>query len=305
MLKNKNIIKYHTVIINCKMKLTENELNLLYILSAQIDKDDENFHKISFKIADLERKTRTKWNQQRLLKELENLNKKPLEVYETKDGKKTGKWTKYFWLSSIGHDNGIYSVVFSEQLKPFLLKLKGNFEQVNLKYTLDLESSYAKRIYIMLKEYQQIGKRSFNIKNLQEALKVPASYQSNFALFKQKVLDKTVEEINRHTDLRVEYKPTITLRKKIQEIEFTILANKYNLELFIKDLKTNHIDKALYIVNYENNDYNIAVSKTGELYFMEAEHIKLTKAQENKYYKFLLDKGLELFIFQDFSKGLL
>jgi plasmid replication initiation protein len=235
MLADKNIIKYRTELINSKMKLTENELDMLYILSAQIDKNDTNFNLITFSIGELEKKTNKSWNDTRVKNSLKSLNTKPLEIIKGKN------WEVYYWLSSIKYRDGIITVRFNEELKPFLLELKGRFEQVSLKNTLAIGSTYGKRIYIMLKEYEKIGHRKFNLEELQNILQVPKSFLV-YKDFRVKVLEIAIREINKNTDLDIWYEETGKIRKKVVEITFFMRKNILDFKSFkesIQDLYPN------------------------------------------------------------------
>ncbi len=71
---------------------------------------------------------------------------------------------------------------------------------------LPIRSSYSKRIYLLLKEYEYdtIGYREFQLSELQEILKVPKSFKI-FNRFKEKVLFKAKEDINKFTDLQIDF----------------------------------------------------------------------------------------------------
>ncbi len=78
---------------------------------------------------------------------------------------------------------------------------------------LPIRSSYSKRIYLLLKEYEYdtIGYREFQLSELQEILKVPKSFKI-FNRFKEKVLFKAKEDIHKFTRFT---KFDLLLRKKL------------------------------------------------------------------------------------------
>ncbi len=87
---------------------------------------------------------------------------------------------------------------------------------------LPIRSSYSKRIYLLLKEYEYdtIGYREFQLSELQEILKVPKSFKI-FNRFKEKVLFKAKEDINKFTDLQIDFIEK-KLAKKVVSIKFII-----------------------------------------------------------------------------------
>lgn len=266
---NKNIIKYGTDLINSRFKLTENELDMLYILSAQIDKDDKDFANISFSISDLEAKTGKEWKHQRVKESLKSLNTKPIEIVERdEDGELTGAWEVIYWLSTIKHRDGIITVRFQEQLKPFLLELKGRFEQIPLKNALQIGTTYAKRIYVMLKEYEKIGHRVFDLDELRELLKTPKSYK-DYSLLRSKVLDVAVAEINKHGDIKIAYEETKKRGRKVVEIKFTIRKNDNDLQSFIANMRECYVNVTLF---FDSNGHPVKCAEDGKLY--DAETLK-------------------------------
>jgi plasmid replication initiation protein len=91
-------------------------------------------------------------------------------------------------------------VRFEEGLKPYLLELKKRFVSYNLKYILPLTSTYSVRIYQLLKEYEKLTKRYFDVGELMELLQVPKSYQ-NYTNFNAKVLKVAEKELKEHCDI--------------------------------------------------------------------------------------------------------
>ncbi len=76
------------------------------------------------------------------------------------------------WLSSaLYHDKeGYVELCFDPKLKPYLLHLKECFTSYKLENVVKLDSMYSIRIYELLKQYQKIGGRTFNIEELRKIL---------------------------------------------------------------------------------------------------------------------------------------
>ena len=100
----------------------------------------------------------------------------------------------------------------SSKLAPYLLELQKRITKANLAYILPMKSFYSMRLYMLLKEYQKIGKRSFDVAELQELLQVGDSLKT-YSNFKKDVLAKALKDINK-TDLYIELAETKKERKK-------------------------------------------------------------------------------------------
>ncbi len=103
----------------------------------------------------------------------------------------------------------------NEYLKPYLLGLKEKFLSYRFQKILPINSSYAIRIYQMLLSERKQNKTKIEMPllYLQDVLCVPKSMYI-FGSFKQKILDPSLEEINRHTELVVVVDPDKLIKEK-------------------------------------------------------------------------------------------
>lgn len=129
-------------------------------------------------------------------------------------------------------------VSFHPEMKPFLLSLKSKFTIYDVRNILKLPSSYSIRIYELLKQYEKIGRRKFELQELKEIIGVieevdnngKKSYKDNYPLFgnfKQRVLLKSQKDLKKLTDIQFSFEPKKTGRK-ITHIIFDIFPNREN-----------------------------------------------------------------------------
>ena len=129
-------------------------------------------------------------------------------------------------------------VSFHPEMKPFLLSLKSKFTIYDVRNILKLPSSYSIRIYELLKQYEKIGRRKFELQELKEIIGVieevddngKKSYKDNYPLFgnfKQRVLLKSQKDLKKLTDIQFSFEPKKTGRK-ITHIIFDIFPNGEN-----------------------------------------------------------------------------
>ena len=212
-------------LVNAKYKLNTSEMKFILTAIAQIDSvQDEVLKEYEIKVSDLEHKLQTEQNTTRLKQFAKKLMSKPLEV-PTEDG-----WIVFNWFSKIQYINkeAKFKVRIEEDLKPYLLQLKERFVAYNLKYILPLTSTYSVRIYQLLKEYEKLTKRYFEVDELMELLQVPKSYK--YADFKRKVLQVAEKELLEHTDIYF----TIEEEKegrKVSRLIFRIHKNTHKKEV--------------------------------------------------------------------------
>lgn len=115
--------------------------------------------------------------------------------------------------------NGIFTAHWNHRLIPFLLEIKSNFTEFNLQHLLSINTAYGIKLYKLLYQYKRIKFRSFELDELRKQFGVIDKYPQ-YKNFKQKIIEPSVEQINRFTDLNVTYKE-IKLGRKVVELEFT------------------------------------------------------------------------------------
>ena len=152
------------------------------------------------------------------------------------DGTETSvNWVQKVWTNK---RSGKAKIRLDNDMIPFLFELQSRFLSYGLLNILRMKSQYSIRLYEMLKAYHdwKCGKNSnttttlvIDIDELKHKFMVDniKSYQ-NFNLFKTRVLEISMSEINAFTDLEVNYEPIVKGRKVIQ-VKFSI-SNKASLQ---------------------------------------------------------------------------
>jgi plasmid replication initiation protein len=252
------------------------------MLLTEIDVNDEDFKDYKFSIKDLELKSNRKWQSKQLKTSIKSLMSKPLEI-KNENGWEIVNWFSYFKYEN----NGLITCRFDKRLKPLLLNLKKQYVLSTLKNILPMRSSYSKRIYLLLKEYEKIGSRKFEITELQTLLKVPKSLLI-YNRFKEKVLSKAKEDINKFTDIKIDFKEN-KLARKVNSVTFTIKKNDENFRGFIKLIRELYVNTPL--IKY--NNHLLMCAKDGLLY--EADTLRtLTKAEAEQVWNYLFNNKDEL-----------
>lgn len=120
---------------------------------------------------------------------------------------------------------GVLEASFHPVLKPYLLQLKSKFLLYDLKNILKISSWHSIRFYELLKSYEGIGRRVFEVQELKEILCVEDKY-AKYANFKKRILLKAQEDIGKHTDIRFTFEEISETSRSVEKLIFNIYKNK-------------------------------------------------------------------------------
>jgi plasmid replication initiation protein len=123
----------------------------------------------------------------------------------------------------IRQDHLYISISFHPKMKPYLLQLKSQFTIYDVQNIVKLPSTYSVRIYELLKQYEKIGRRRFQVEELKDILGLENEYPL-YANFKQRVIQKAQKDLAAHTDIVFTF-DEIKRGRAVMEIVFTIKAN--------------------------------------------------------------------------------
>lgn len=286
-LTERNHTRQSHLIVNAKYALTSSEINLILTLLTAIKKEDEDFKDYKFTLPEFNSKTKKSMTTKDLNNTIKSLMSKPLEIYISEK-----KWEIFHWFSYFRFEDGLITCRFDKALKPYLIEMSGTRILADFRYLLPMRSSYSKRMYLLLKEYDKIGMRTFNIEELQEVLKVPKSIK-RYDNFKRQVLKKAEADINKFTDLEVK----ITEKKrgrKVIEVTFTIRKNNTDLKAFIANIRELYVNTLLY---QTKDGRPLKCSDTGLLYYSDTME-NINKKESMKLWEYLHENQARLTCFQ-------
>jgi plasmid replication initiation protein len=223
-----NIIAIRDELVEARFNLTSKENNIIDMILNIIKDDKKYIYEI-----DLEKyKKLFKDGSTNVYRDMKRATKNLFKKHNNFiiKNKATGEEFDFVWFSMLHYNDKEGSINFEigDTLKKLLLDIKKRI-YYDLRYTLNFRSIYAKRMYYMLKSFEDTGWRLDKIEDLKYKLKCPESYK-NYAIFKQKVLDIAENEINGNSDITFSYEPIKTGRK-VTSIKFTIVSNKAKNEI--------------------------------------------------------------------------
>jgi plasmid replication initiation protein len=153
---------------------------------------------------------------------LKTLYERSLVINDTDPETKHARVTTTRWISSASYidGSGNLQMIFAPLVIPYLTKLEREFTSYDLRKIGKLSSAHAVRLYELLLQYKPIEARSFEISKLRETIGLLDEYKL-FGHLKARVIDVAVDQINKHTDIKVKYETRKTGRK-ITHLDFTI-----------------------------------------------------------------------------------
>jgi plasmid replication initiation protein len=220
---SKKLVVKSNALIEAKFKLTAREQKIIIYLISQIKKEDEDFKTYTLPIKSFSKMMgmKSEYPKYSEIREItDGLQKKLLKVH---NGKKIYSIT---WMSLVVYnpEEGTIDFRFEPLLKPFLLQLKESFTYYHIENVALLKGSYSIRLYELLKQYEAIKERTFRLEELRELLGTGKSYKT-YGNLKLRALNPAKEEINKNTDLFIDFKEVKDGRKVIK-IKFIIKQNE-------------------------------------------------------------------------------
>lgn len=230
-LDTRNYVVQANNLIGGKQALKLNSAKLIRSAIMQVVRDDEELKPYVITIKDLAELLQVPAsNIYRDIEEItDDIIKNPVFVREVSRGK-TVRFIKIPWVSRCEYkaDVGV-ALKLNEELKPFLINLKEHYTQYTLGEVLAMKSVYAIRIFEILQSKIMSGTVPRNgthivipVDELRECCACEDKYPA-FGNFKNKVLDKAKDEINRVSM----YDLTYTYQKEgrtVKAIDFFIIS---------------------------------------------------------------------------------
>lgn len=221
-------------LIEANYKLGVIEQKIILCLASNINPSDSDFQTYKFAIKEFHKLLGLKGTPK--YTELRQITKDLMQkVFEIRIDKKV---IQVSWLSYVAYNEteGTIDIRFDPFLRPYLLELKREFTSYKLENIVKLNSSYAIRIYELLKQYERLQERTFLLADLRKMLGVEDIYPA-YGNFKQRVLLPAQKELQKKTDITFKIEE-IKIGRRVEKIKFIIssekktIGNQGNLEEF-------------------------------------------------------------------------
>ena len=175
------------------------------------------------------------------------------------------KSIKMRWVQEIQFldSQSIIGIRFSKPILPFISNLSREFTKYALSDIAGINSGYGIRIYELLVQYRQIGKREISVESLRSMLELGKKYPL-FADFKKRVIDTAVDQINECSPLSVSYEQKKTGRK-VTHILFSFKEKSKSIN------QQSEQDKVYKLTDAQINLFGNQLSRLHELAHLAAQ----------------------------------
>lgn len=229
MMKELTVSKRNDMIQNSRSNLTLREQKAILYMLAKIKPEDSitteyEFSCLEFALA-IGITGRSKYNYKQIMSMLQNLADKSWWLIEKKDSETTAKLARWFntvHLGSTGkNDPGKIKIKFHEDTAPYIFNLAKQkketgafFSTYNYKAVILMKNKYSPQLLEVLESYRRNNVEwYFDVKDLKDLLadvdengvSQPPKRWAYFSNFEKDVLKPAVAEINRYSDLHVDY----------------------------------------------------------------------------------------------------
>jgi len=210
-------------LIESHFSLPLGEQRLLYAYISKISEEHLEFPDIELSVSELVEMLDIDINYAVVRDRCRNLLKRFVEIETEED------WIGYQWFSLVHYKKkeGKLKLRINDELKPYLLRLKKEFTRLVTKQVMQFRSVYSIRIYMLCKQYQSIGKRKLELKELRKKLGIDLGQYIKYNDFKKRILEHAQKEINELSDIEIEFEEIKQVRK-VTEILFFINVNDKN-----------------------------------------------------------------------------
>ena len=149
------------------------------------------------------------------LKEAMNsLYNRSVMIHDIDPATKKARVKETRWISEKAYIDGAghVQIVFTPEVIKYMTRLETEFTSYQLEKVGNMTSAYAVRIYELLAQHRGIGNRTLNMAWLRETLQIAPDEYKLTSNFIRKVIEVSIDQINKHSDLTVSYKSVKTSR---------------------------------------------------------------------------------------------
>ena len=209
-------------LIEASYRLTLNEQRIVAFAASRIKRGDSEFKLYRIKISELQdliggNKTTA---YKRLKSAAEALVDKSVTIRRRGEDDRELSMS---WAASAEYfgQEGVIEFEFSQKLKPYLLGLTERFTTFQLRDFFRLRSQYSMRILELLRQYEGLKRRTFQVQELRELLGIKDGEYKAWRDFNRRVLVTAQKELAEKTNIAFDYRIK-TKGRRADQIVFEI-----------------------------------------------------------------------------------
>lgn len=218
-IRDSYIVKSNDLIQKSRFKLTLQQQRIVLFLCSQIKQTDEDFKRYTVPLRDFLQICGIESIGGKCYKEFEEVLdqlSKPFTINLTPTKRTSVKWVLK-WTYDTDAASNTAQIIIDPDLKPYLLQLRSNYTKYEYIYTLLMSHRTTPRLYELLKSYHynklKPFDKEFSVDELRSLLDSEAKSYQQFRYFRTIILEPSIAEINRLTDIFVSVSYTKPGRK--------------------------------------------------------------------------------------------
>jgi len=177
------------------------------------------------------------------------------------------------WVNKITYvdNSGLVVLYLSEEVISLISRLEEQFTKYHLEQVSSFKSKYSTRLYELIIKWLSTGvTEKYEINDLRNKLGLAVNEYSTMSNFKVNVLDKALNEINKHTDITVNYEQfkqgrvikavQFRFKNKPQKKQPVLIKDQNTIDMFC-NLTEAQIGKYSRILSKEHSISDLAANK--------------------------------------------
>lgn len=205
------------------------EFRVFFTMLTMISPDDVIFCEYELKVADIIRLfnlSRDGRSYETIKEAAERLVNKTMIIYHTKEDGNRYRTVIPFLTSASSQIGDAKAesirVTFHPELKPFLLQLRTEYLEFDVRNLARVQSQYSIRLYMMLRHQMNLKKTSvrYTVERLREVFEIGDKEYPLYGNFKQKVLARACTDLNSTTNIHIDRLEEERSNRKVVAVVF-------------------------------------------------------------------------------------
>ncbi|AUD06103.1 replication initiation protein [Spirosoma pollinicola] len=216
-------------IIEATYRMDVVEFRVFFTMLTMISPDDVTFCEYELRVADIIRLfslNRDGRSYETIKEAAERLVNKTMIIYHTKEDGNRYRTVIPFLTSASSQIGDVkmesIRVTFHPELKPFLLQLRSEYLEFDVRNLARVQSQYSIRLYMMLRHQMNLKKSSirYTVERLREVFEIGDKDYPLYGNFKQKVLVRACIDLNTTTNIRIDKMEEERSNRKVVAVVF-------------------------------------------------------------------------------------
>lgn len=214
--------------VEASYRMDLSEFRVFATMLTMIDPRDEGFCEYEIRVADIIRTfnlNRDGRSYEVLREAAERLVNKTLVLYHTKEGKDFKTVIPFLTSASTpvesSHAEAI-RVTFHPDLKPYLLQLRSEYLEIDVRNLAQVQSQYSLRLFMMLRHQLNLGnlRVRYSVDRLREIFQLDPGEYPLYGNFKQRILQRAEADLNRFTNVGIRQMEEERSNRKVVAVIF-------------------------------------------------------------------------------------